>query len=203
MEFSGNTSFSYIQGQNADHYSKESVFNMSFQHSYNPGYACTAITSDMAHSQYGEHPSVGGYSEDYSHCEHDEEYHDYHKMSDVNDSGVTSEDTEEFNHDTDYNHNATIDSLNKVTTINQSEKPLSAWKAKQLKLSAAGVIKRRRDANGRERKRMNGLNEAFERLREHVPGVTNQTNKKLSKTDTLQMANIYIRHLVDLLHESS
>ena len=45
---------------------------------------------------------------------------------------------------------------------------------------------------------MNGLNEAFERLREHVPGVNNQTDKKLSKTDTLQMANIYIRHLVDL-----
>ena len=84
----------------------------------------------------------------------------------------------------------------------QSDKPFSAWKAKQLKLSAAGVIKRRRDTNNRERKRMNGLNEAFERLREHIPGDTKDTNKKLSKMDTLQMANIYIRHLAALLEES-
>ena len=49
---------------------------------------------------------------------------------------------------------------------------------------------------------MNGLNDAFGRLREHVPGVTNQANKKLSKMDTLQMANIYIRHLMDLRKES-
>ena len=176
---------------------------MSFQHSYNPGYVCTDITSDMAHSQYGEHGTVVGYREDYSHCEHDEEYHGYHDMSGDNDSGVISEDTEHYIDDTDNNHNVAHYNLTEVTTTNQREKPLSAWKAKQLKLSAAGVIKRRRDANGRERKRMNGLNEAFERLREHVPGVTNQTNNKLSKMDTLQMANIYIRHLVDLLRESS
>ena len=82
------------------------------------------------------------------------------------------------------------------------EKPLSAWKLKQLRLTPAGVKKRRRDANARERKRMNGLNEAFEKLRDAVPGLNDKAekNKKLSKMDTLQMANLYIRHLASLLN---
>ena len=81
-------------------------------------------------------------------------------------------------------------------------KPLSAWKMKQLRLTPAGIKKRRRDANARERKRMNGLNDAFERLRDAVPGMEEKSdkNKKLSKMDTLQMANLYIRHLVTLLN---
>ena len=183
---------------------------MSFQQSYNNKYMSTHITCDMAYSRdvysehdmgdvYGEHHDM--FNENYAHHEHDAEYHAYNDMSDTNDSGVTSEDTEQYNDDT--NHNDADDNTKNTpvrqTTTNHSEPPLSAWKAKQLKLSTAGVIKRRRDANARERKRMNGLNEAFERLREHVPGVTNQTNKKLSKMDTLQMANIYIRQLADLL----
>ena len=84
----------------------------------------------------------------------------------------------------------------------RGEKPLSAWKLKQLRLTPAGVKKRRRDANARERKRMNGLNEAFEKLRDTVPGLSDKAekNKKLSKMDTLQMANLYIRHLASLLN---
>ena len=87
----------------------------------------------------------------------------------------------------------------------RDQKPLSAWKLKQLKLTPAGIKKRRKDANARERKRMNGLNEAFERLRDAVPAAPGEEeagdkNKKLSKMDTLQMANLYIRHLVTLLN---
>ena len=81
----------------------------------------------------------------------------------------------------------------------REDKPLSAWKLKQLRLTPAGIRKRRRDANNRERKRMNGLNEAFERLREAVPGGEEGKAKKLSKMDTLQMAQLYIRHLATLL----
>ena len=227
---------SFVEGQHQSYYSKENVLNMSFQQSYNNKYMSTHITCDMAYSRgvysdthdmysehdrqvysehdkgdvygehvYNEHDSHSIYND--THHEHDAEYHAYNDMSDTNDSGVTSEDTEQYNDDT--NHNDADDNLNtkntpvRQTTTNHSEPPLSAWKAKQLKLSTAGVIKRRRDANARERKRMNGLNEAFERLREHVPGVTNQTNKKLSKMDTLQMANIYIRQLADLLNKSA
>ena len=57
--------------------------------------------------------------------------------------------------------------------------------------------KRRQAANARERKRMNGLNDAFERLREHIPDLGN--DRKLSKFETLQMAQTYISALRDLL----
>lgn len=57
--------------------------------------------------------------------------------------------------------------------------------------------KRRRAANARERKRMNGLNDAFERLREHIPDLGN--DRKLSKFETLQMAQTYIGALRELL----
>ena len=106
---------------------------------------------------------------------------------------MTSEGTEEYNDDTE--------DISKNADTKKTEVPLSAWKAKQLKLSVAGVIKRRRDANKRERKRMNGLNEAFEKLREHIPGGERMNNKKLSKIETLQMANMYIRNLVSKLQQ--
>ncbi len=57
--------------------------------------------------------------------------------------------------------------------------------------------KRRRAANARERKRMNGLNDAFDRLREHIPDLGN--DRKLSKYETLQMAQTYIGALRELL----
>ena len=80
-------------------------------------------------------------------------------------------------------------------------KPLSKWKLKQLRLNQETVVKRRRAANARERKRMNGLNEAFEKLREHVPNIGGE--KKLSKMETLEMAQSYIRALALLLGESA
>ena len=45
---------------------------------------------------------------------------------------------------------------------------------------------------------MNGLNDAFEKLREHIPNLGN--DRKLSKYETLQMAQTYIGALRDLLH---
>lgn len=57
--------------------------------------------------------------------------------------------------------------------------------------------KRRQAANARERKRMNGLNDAFERLREVVPNLS--SDQKLSKFETLQMAQTYIGALSTLL----
>lgn len=60
------------------------------------------------------------------------------------------------------------------------------------------VMKRRRlAANARERRRMNSLNDAFERLREVVPSLGN--DRKLSKFETLQMAQTYINALNELL----
>ncbi|XP_061387977.1 helix-loop-helix protein ngn-1 [Musca vetustissima] len=64
------------------------------------------------------------------------------------------------------------------------------------------VLKRRRQAaNARERKRMNGLNEAFDRLREVVPAP--DLEQKLSKFETLQMAQTYICALIDMLENGT
>ncbi len=60
---------------------------------------------------------------------------------------------------------------------------------------------RRVAANARERRRMNGLNDAFERLREVVPNLGSDHN--LSKFETLQMAQTYIGALSNLLKQAS
>ncbi|KAF3704073.1 Protein atonal -like protein 1 Helix-loop-helix protein mATH-1 [Channa argus] len=59
--------------------------------------------------------------------------------------------------------------------------------------------RRRLAANARERRRMLGLNVAFDRLRSVIPNL--ESDKKLSKSETLQMAQIYIATLSELLQE--
>lgn len=59
------------------------------------------------------------------------------------------------------------------------------------------VKKRRLAANARERRRMHGLNVAFDKLRDVVPSIGE--DRKLSKYETLQMAQSYITALSDLL----
>ncbi len=56
---------------------------------------------------------------------------------------------------------------------------------------------RRNAANARERRRMNSLNVAFDQLREVVPAFS--SDRKLSKYETLQMAQSYISALQELL----
>ena len=69
---------------------------------------------------------------------------------------------------------------------------------RQLKEVAPQVMKKRRlAANARERRRMNNLNSAFDRLREVVPSLGN--DRQLSKYETLQMAQSYITALWELL----
>lgn len=64
------------------------------------------------------------------------------------------------------------------------------------------VLKKRRlAANARERRRMNGLNEAFDKLRDVVPSLG--PDHKLSKFETLQMAQTYISALCDLLERGA
>ena len=57
--------------------------------------------------------------------------------------------------------------------------------------------KRRLAANARERRRMQSLNEAFDRLRQYLPSLGN--DRQFSKHETLQMAQSYISALCDLL----
>lgn len=58
--------------------------------------------------------------------------------------------------------------------------------------------KRRLAANARERRRMHNLNLAFDKLRQYLPQLGN--DQKLSKHETLQMAQTYIMELHELLH---
>lgn len=57
--------------------------------------------------------------------------------------------------------------------------------------------KRRLAANARERRRMNSLNDAYEKLRDVLPNFG--PDKKLSKYETLQMAQTYMNTLKELL----
>ncbi|XP_055969345.1 transcription factor ATOH7 [Sorex fumeus] len=62
------------------------------------------------------------------------------------------------------------------------------------------AARRRLAANARERRRMQGLNSAFDRLRRVVPQWGQ--DKKLSKYETLQMALSYIVALTHILAEA-
>lgn len=69
--------------------------------------------------------------------------------------------------------------------------------ATSISCSQEVLRKRRLAANARERRRMNSLNDAFDKLRDVVPSLGN--DRRLSKYETLQMAQAYIGDLVKLL----
>ena len=75
--------------------------------------------------------------------------------------------------------------------------------AAKRKLSSEEVLtdsvmkKRRLAANARERRRMDLLNQGFDRLRGVLPGLGD--DNQLSKYETLQMAQEYIRELSQLM----
>ena len=62
---------------------------------------------------------------------------------------------------------------------------------------------RRVAANARERRRMNGLNGAFDHLRTVLPSSMFQQQRRFSKYETLQMAQSYIAALQSILHRNA
>jgi hypothetical protein len=84
------------------------------------------------------------------------------------------------------------------STLPRSTSSASNGQKRTLKEVAPQVMKKRRlAANARERRRMNNLNSAFDRLRDVVPALGN--DRQLSKYETLQMAQSYITALWELL----
>ncbi|KAH8383699.1 hypothetical protein KR009_010090 [Drosophila setifemur] len=73
----------------------------------------------------------------------------------------------------------------------------SGKKRRGKQISPVVKRKRRLAANARERRRMQNLNSAFDRLRQYLPCLGN--DRQLSKHETLQMAQTYISALGDLL----
>ena len=79
---------------------------------------------------------------------------------------------------------------------------LHGGKVRKVSTSDEGISdsvmkKRRLAANARERRRMDLLNQGFDRLRGVLPGLG--ADNQLSKYETLQMAQEYIRELTQLL----
>lgn len=98
-----------------------------------------------------------------------------------------------------------IKSTPKTNSDNQKargrRKGTTSKKPKIISPNIAILKKRRLAANARERRRMNGLNEAFDKLRDVVPSLG--ADHKLSKFETLQMAQTYISALCDLLERGA
>ncbi|KAF2345847.1 Myc-type basic helix-loop-helix (bHLH) domain [Trinorchestia longiramus] len=95
-------------------------------------------------------------------------------------------------------HPTTPHQHSKAPAHRQCPKP---QKRRRHRIPPKEIVKTRRvQANARERRRMHGLNDAFERLREVVPCLG--SDRKLSKFETLQMAQTYISALQELLRTS-
>lgn len=92
------------------------------------------------------------------------------------------------------------DDLEADDSLNDSDPSSSqpgGKKRRGKQISPVVKRKRRLAANARERRRMQNLNQAFDRLRQYLPCLGN--DRQLSKHETLQMAQTYISALGDLL----
>ncbi|CAL4181623.1 unnamed protein product, partial [Meganyctiphanes norvegica] len=90
-------------------------------------------------------------------------------------------------------------SPSKITPKNKGTGRLGSRKPRSGRESTDGIRKKRRlAANARERRRMDNLNKAFDRLRTVLPQLPD--DRQLSKYDALQMAQTYITTLADLLY---
>lgn len=91
-----------------------------------------------------------------------------------------------------------ISSKSKSSSSSSGSGRSSTRKTRSGRDVSEGIRKKRRlAANARERRRMDNLNKAFDRLRAVLPQLND--DKKLSKYDTLQMAQTYITTLDELL----
>ena len=75
--------------------------------------------------------------------------------------------------------------------------PRGSSKKPKSKVTKVEMKRRRLAANARERRRMDGLNVAFDKLRAVLPATVE--DKQWSKYDTLQMAQTYIQALDEIL----
>lgn len=112
-------------------------------------------------------------------------------------SGIFSDSCEEdmmlFNDDDDFENDS------KALNIPVEGEEVTGKKRRGKQVSPVIKKKRRLAANARERRRMQNLNQAFDRLRQYLPSLGN--DRQLSKHETLQMAQTYITALGELLHQ--
>lgn len=93
---------------------------------------------------------------------------------------------------------SSVKSSSSSTSSNSSASKKSKIGGGTLPKVTPDVMKKRRlAANARERRRMNNLNDAYEKLRDVLPNFG--PDKKLSKFETLQMAQTYMNELKEIL----
>lgn len=90
------------------------------------------------------------------------------------------------------NYDSTVEDYN-------TSSPESCNSRTKTRVTPLILKKRRLAANARERRRMQNLNQAFDRLRTFLPQLGQ--DRQLSKYETLQMAQTYIAALYDLLDQ--
>lgn len=90
-----------------------------------------------------------------------------------------------------------LDDEGEEDAMDDSVNPLTGKRKRGKAVPPTIKKKRRLAANARERRRMQNLNQAFDRLRKYLPSLSN--DRQLSKHETLQMAQTYITALYDLL----
>lgn len=78
--------------------------------------------------------------------------------------------------------------------------PLPNLYGNYIMFDSTTFIRRR---NERERTRVRNVNEGFDKLRNHLPLVAGQRDKRLSKVETLRLAISYIKHLQTLLNQDN
>lgn len=132
----------------------------------------------------------------------DNMYHDHH------DHHIHHHHMEHRDH---HDHSMKIDYVEKVSTAKgltgrgrvrgRKKGSTNVLGGKLVPASPTVMKKRRLQANARERRRMNGLNEAFDKLRDVVPAMGDE--HRLSKYETLQMAQSYIKALCALLEHGA
>ncbi|XP_074597579.1 uncharacterized protein LOC141852463 [Brevipalpus obovatus] len=106
-----------------------------------------------------------------------------------------------------YNRRTTFPKNRRSSSKNakySNEKTITSINVSNNKSAPLTTVKRRRvAANARERRRMLSLNDAFDRLRNVLPSPNPDKDRKLSKFETLEMAQTYIGALAKMLKQFS
>lgn len=153
-----------------------------------PGYNTASETSASDEYYPGSSPESIYYTQNDS-------YQDYVQQ---NFKFETNNNTEQINYNDNHIEKHQKRKVIKTKSFKQRSMDMEMDKLNFSQPITPEVMKKRRiAANARERRRMNSLNDAFERLRDVVPSLGN--DRKLSKFETLQMAQTYINALNELL----
>ncbi|KAL0275264.1 UNVERIFIED_CONTAM: hypothetical protein PYX00_003171 [Menopon gallinae] len=188
--------FSDCHTPSPDSYRSASPSNDLSEFAFVPKYPTDCVQRLENTKQYATLlPSAEGFGDAFEYAKYQQSKDCYKEVKSVT---IKKETQEEFVRDFD---EETSSSLNTFEDSEEEEEEVyrrpGRRRSSQKIISPVILKKRRLAANARERRRMENLNKAFDRLRTHLPSLGN--DRQLSKYETLQMAQTYINALCDLL----